>query len=126
MEVPETYRAELMCSACGECSIHELDYAGRLLVSSRCTSCGHVMERDVRHGYAGDLRQRVVSKPARMLRRFRRHPLSYTLALPGSIAAKPIRMLDELQRVLLPAVERRQRDARRRATKRADPPATNG
>lgn len=89
----------LLCPACGEESNHNLAYAGRLLVSSECLHCGHTVERDVRARYLADLRQRVVSKPGRMLRRLVRHPVSFARSLPYTTVCKPARLLDEMRLV---------------------------
>ena len=102
-------RAELACLRCGTTTEHELAYAGRLLVTSRCTRCGAVIERDVRRRYADDLWSRVVTKPRRMVRRLRRHPLTFTASLPRTTAAKPLRVLDEL-RLVWGAAARSHRD----------------
>lgn len=101
----------LTCQRCGANATHELAYAGRLLVSSTCTACGHTIERDVRDRYVADLRHRVASKPRRMLRRFRRHPLSYACSLPRAVAAKPLGVLAELRLVVRAAADVQRKDS---------------
>lgn len=86
----------LSCHNCGEETDHHLAYAGRLFVASECQHCGHVIERDVRSRYLADLRQRVATKPIRMLRRFVRHPLIFTTQLPRTTIRKPSAILDEV------------------------------
>ncbi|MQA10614.1 MAG: hypothetical protein GEU98_19085 [Pseudonocardiaceae bacterium] len=100
----------LTCQRCGADSTHELAYAGRLLVTSTCTECGHTIERDVRDRYVADLRHRVASKPRRMLRRFRRHPVSYACSLPRAVASKPLDVLSELRLVLRAASDVQRKD----------------
>lgn len=100
----------LTCNSCGQNATHELAYAGRLLVSSTCTACGHAIERDVRERYVADLRHRVASKPRRMLRRFRRHPLSYVCSIPRAVATKPLEVLAELRLVARTAADVQRKD----------------
>jgi hypothetical protein len=91
--------AVLLCRNCGEETGHRLAYAGRILVISECQNCGHTIERDVRSRYLADLRQRVATKPFRMLRRFVRHPLGFTSSLPRTTVRKPSELLDEVRLV---------------------------
>jgi hypothetical protein len=90
----------LACPRCGQETRHELAYAGRLLVVTTCTRCEHSIERDVRARYVADLRQRLASKPGRMLRRFRRHPLTFTTSLPRTVPSKPLELVAEVKLVL--------------------------
>ena len=41
--------------------------------------------------------RRLASKPRRMMRRFRKHPLGYTLSLPRAVASKPREVLGEVR-----------------------------
>lgn len=91
--------AVLLCQNCGEETDHCLAYAGRLLVVTECRHCGHTIERDVRGRYLADLRQRVSTKPIRMLRRFVRHPLGFAGSLPRTTVRKPSELLDEVRLV---------------------------
>lgn len=96
------YTGVLTCDNCGQDAVHELEYAGRLLVRTVCTVCGHATRRDeddLWSAYIHDVEQRVASKPLRMWRRFRRHPLEYGRGLPASVLAKPLRMLREVRLV---------------------------
>ncbi|MFC4000795.1 hypothetical protein ACFS2C_12060 [Prauserella oleivorans] len=108
--------ATLACHDCGLETQHQLAYAGRLLVVTTCTRCGNSIERDVRERYLRDLRHRVTSKPGRMLRRFRRHPVSFAGSLPRTTVLKPWELLDEIRLVWTAAADarRRQDDGRRR------------
>lgn len=112
MTMADRSRAELDCLRCGQQTEHELAYAGRLLVTVRCTRCGHAIERDLRRRWVGDLGSRVASKPFRMARRLRRHPVAFIASLPLSALAKPLRVLDEL-RLVLAAAARAQRGSPR-------------
>lgn len=98
--MPDLARSELDCVRCGLPPEHELSYAGRLLVISRCTRCNRVIARDVRRRHAADLVDRIRSKPRRIVRRLRRHPVTFTAGLPRTTAAKPLRVLDEVRLVL--------------------------
>jgi hypothetical protein len=105
--------AVLGCARCGAATDHELHYAGRLLVSSSCTVCGLRIDLDVRRRYLSDLASRIRSKPRRVVRRLRHHPVTFTAGLPRSTVVKPLRMIDEV-RLVLAAAER----ARRRTEQR--------
>jgi ribosomal protein L37E len=92
----------LTCDNCGRDSVHELQYAGRLLVRSVCTSCGYTAQRDgddLWDAYIHDVEKRLASKPLRMWRRFRRHPVQYGRGLTASVLAKPMRIYRELRLV---------------------------
>jgi len=102
--------ATLACPKCGTETPHELAYAGRLLVVTTCTRCGRTIERDVRARYLADLRQRLASKPQRMLRRFRKHPLGFTSSLPKTVPSKPIELISEVKLVWRAAAEARRDD----------------
>ncbi|GLY70628.1 hypothetical protein [Amycolatopsis taiwanensis] len=91
--------ADLTCSRCGKETRHELAYAGRLLAAITCTECGKVIERDLRARYLTDLRQRLATKPKRMLRRFRKDPLRFASSLPKTVPAKPWELLSEIRLV---------------------------
>ena len=95
--------AQLRCTCCGlECE-HVLRYAGRLLVSTKCTNCGatrHHPESDLRHAYIHDLESRVLSKPSRWIRRLKRHPAQTLVELPGAILSKPLKIAREIITVL--------------------------
>jgi hypothetical protein len=81
----------LTCAACGEEHLHEVVYAGRLLVSTQCSGCGHEIAKDpakLRRAYLGDLPHRVVTKPVRMLRRAAANPRSFARELPGAVLTK--------------------------------------
>ncbi|MGW3963579.1 hypothetical protein ACWED2_27440 [Amycolatopsis sp. NPDC005003] len=91
--------AALECSRCGTETAHDLAYAGRLLVKITCTRCGKTIERDRRAEYLADLGQRVATKPKRMVKRFRRHPLGFVGSLPKTLAAKPKDLLTDISLV---------------------------
>ncbi|WP_199430205.1 hypothetical protein [Qaidamihabitans albus] len=102
--------ATLRCHHCGQETRHELAYAGRLLVVTSCTRCGESIERDVRGRYLADLRQRMLSKPRRMLRRFRRHPVGFTTSLPRTTVLKPWELVEEVRLVWRAAADARRHD----------------
>jgi hypothetical protein len=89
-------RAGLLCRKCGEEAAHELTYAGNLLASTTCCNCGHTSHRDVSKQYMKDLERRVRAKPRRMLRRFRRHPVAYSVYVVRQLATKPFDMWSEV------------------------------
>lgn len=95
-----TRTATLTCGNCGRQSTHELDYAGRILASTRCRACGYTIKHardDLGPAYLHDVEQRVTSKPSRMLRRLRRHPVRFVLGLPLAVAEKPRKLIDEVR-----------------------------
>jgi predicted Zn finger-like uncharacterized protein len=92
--------ADLQCEVCNRVTEHELHYAGRLLESVRCTSCGHRFEvtpRALVPAYLQDLEQRVVSKPRRMIRRTRQDPVGYLRGIPRAVLRQPGKLLGELR-----------------------------
>ncbi len=108
--MPNPTRTELRCARCAATTEHELAYAGRLLVTSRCTRCGEQIVRDVRREYVADLGDRIRSKPRRIVRRLRRHPVTFSAGLPRTVVAKPLRVFDEVRLVLGAAARVRRRD----------------
>jgi PHP family Zn ribbon phosphoesterase len=107
--VADLARTELRCARCAALTDHELAYAGRLLVTSRCTRCGEMFARDVRRRYVADLGGRMRSKPRRIVHRLRRHPVAFAATLPHAVIAKPLRVLDEVRLVLGAAARARRR-----------------
>ncbi|MBX6370878.1 MAG: hypothetical protein IRZ02_01295 [Acidothermus sp.] len=98
------YLAELSCGRCAEPSLHELRYAGRILVASRCTNCGATLRRAdpaLWIEYLEDLLQRVRTKPRRMATRALRNPRRFFSELPKSMLTKPVHLAEEF-RTLLP------------------------
>jgi hypothetical protein len=90
----------LACHECGGEHLHEVTYAGRLLASTVCSSCGHTVAKDLpglRRAYLADVEHRVRTKPRRMLRRVIRHPVAFALDLPGALLVKPAKMEAELR-----------------------------
>ncbi|GAA4705520.1 hypothetical protein [Phytohabitans rumicis] len=97
----------LTCLRCTTETPHELRYAGRLLVASRCNACGHEMTTADPHRYLLDLGHRAASKPRRMLRRLRRDPGAFLWTLPAAIAVKPVKLARELAIVVRVTEQRR-------------------
>lgn len=94
-----TEHAVLTCSSCGLESEHELQYMGRLLHSTRCTACGHIVrheQRDLYSAYLRDLEHRVISKPRRLLRAASSEPRSFVLGLPRALLRQPAKILEEV------------------------------
>jgi hypothetical protein len=78
-------------------------YAGRLLASTLCSNCGHRIAKDpagLRRAYLADVEHRILTKPARMLRRVIHHPVTFARGLPGALLLKPAKMEAELRVVL--------------------------
>ena len=89
----------LTCSECAQESEHELTYVGRLLHSTRCRQCGHLVrheQRDLLVAYLHDLEHRVVSKPRRMWRRALHGPVTFARGLPRAVARQPGKLASDL------------------------------
>jgi hypothetical protein len=91
--------AVLTCSSCGVESDHELRYTGRLLHSTRCTGCGHVVrheQRELYTAYLRDLEQRLASKPMRLIRAASREPRRFIVDLPKAVLRQPGKIAAEV------------------------------
>ena len=92
-------RVELTCAACGRACDHEVRHVGRLIRTTTCTACGHVVEvthRSLLPAYLHDLEQRVASKPVRLARRARRDPRRFVRDLPAAMLRQPVKFTEEL------------------------------
>lgn len=90
---------ELTCAACGRVSDHEVRHVGRLIGTTTCTACGHVVEvphRSLVPAYVHDLEQRVASKPVRLAKRARRDPRRFVRDLPAAVLRQPVKLTGEL------------------------------
>lgn len=96
MAVQESF---LRCTACEQEAEHQVVYAGRFVSEIQCTGCGAVTRLDVSEAYLPDLRQRISSKPRRLMRRLRRDPGELASSLPRSTLSKPARMAGEFRAV---------------------------
>ena len=98
-----TSTTTLTCVDCGREAPHELVVVGRLLQSTRCLECGHVVrheQRDLMAAYLGDLEHRLVTKPVRMLRRAVHDPIGFAAGLPAALLRQPAKFAEELRTVL--------------------------
>ena len=96
--MPDIESAYLTCESCGTLAVHAVSYAGRLVVSTRCSACGTVVARDpaqARTEYFHDLEQRLQSKPQRLLRHALRDPKGFLTTLPAKVAAQPRKLARE-------------------------------
>ena len=96
---------ELTCVACGQECEHELVIVGRLLQSTRCSACGHVVrheQRDLMSAYLRDLEHRLLTKPQRLVKRAVAEPLTFLVGLPAAVLRQPGKLLEELRTVLRP------------------------
>jgi hypothetical protein len=94
----EVLEAELNCAHCHEETLHELVYAGRLLVSTTCSVCNSRVEHesnDLWDNYLKDLPHRIATKPYRLWKRFWRTPKTLVWTLPKATFGKPFKMLRE-------------------------------
>ena len=96
MSVEESF---LRCTACDQEAEHVVVYAGRFVSQIQCTGCGAVTRLDVSDAYLPDLRQRISSKPRRLMRRLRRDPGELATSLPERTLSKPLRMAQEFRTV---------------------------
>lgn len=98
----DSEQSELMCSVCGRDTLQLANYAGRLLTHVTCTECGTVVRFEpgrLKDEYVADLRMRLRTKPARLLRRASKHPLTFVRALPGAILRQPAKLIREFRSV---------------------------
>jgi hypothetical protein len=106
----ERRSAYLRCQACGADALHEVTYVGRLLYSSRCTACDHEVrhgDRDFEGRYLLDLEHRLLTKPGRLVRRARYHPMAFARSFPAAAARQPGKLRAELRMVLADVRRRR-------------------
>lgn len=106
----------LFCSHCGKETRHELAYAGRMLVKSTCTNCGFSIGRDLRSRYVADLRQRLRSKPRRIMGRLLKDPLRFVGSLPKTVPTKPLEIISEVRLVLGSAAKAHRKDSTTRGS----------
>ena len=96
----EIIETTLECTHCGSETVHQLVYVGRILASTTCKQC-HVQVKheadDLRVHYARDLAHRVATKPFRLLRRFRRAPVTTALETPRKTMSKPRKIWEEIR-----------------------------
>jgi NMD protein affecting ribosome stability and mRNA decay len=95
--------AELTCVACGVEGEHELVVVGRLLHSTRCVQCGHLVrheQRDLMSAYLRDLEHRLLTKPQRLARRALRDPVGFVATLPHDVLRQPGKLVGELRTLL--------------------------
>ncbi|MFC7374026.1 hypothetical protein ACFQS2_14510 [Brachybacterium sp. GCM10030267] len=96
MSVQESF---LRCTACEQEAEHVVIYAGRFVSEIQCTGCGALTRLDVSDAYLPDLRQRISSKPGRLVRRLRNDPGELATSLPHRTLSKPKRMVEEFRTV---------------------------
>lgn len=96
----DLHHTVLRCHRCAADTPHQIRYAGRLIAATRCDVCGRAVDSADLRRYLADLRHRVATKPSRMLRRLRHDPVEFALTLPGAVASKPIRVLQEVATVV--------------------------
>jgi NMD protein affecting ribosome stability and mRNA decay len=93
----------LTCVACAEETEHELVVVGRLLQSTRCRECGHIVrheQRDLMTSYLKDLEHRLLTKPQRLVVRAVHDPATFLLGLPGALLRQPGKLVGEIRSVL--------------------------
>ncbi len=83
----ETLEAELNCAHCHQETLHELVYAGRLLVSTTCSVCNTRVEHETNDLWDIYLKD--------LWRSFRRSPSKSFWALPKATFGKPFKMIKE-------------------------------
>ncbi|MEI6648940.1 MAG: hypothetical protein WCO08_04785 [Actinomycetes bacterium] len=98
----EIIEATLDCAQCQQESIHELRYAGRLLVSTTCTVCKTQVKHesnDLRIHYAKDLQHRIATKPWRLWKRFWRAPRAVFWSFPKKVIGQPFKIWREFRNI---------------------------
>lgn len=100
---PTHLRIYLQCQQCCAETVHDLSYAGRLLVDARCTACGRTMSLSsdaLLRDYLGDLAHRVSTKPYRLAVKARSHPLNLLRQMPVATLRQPRKLLNEAKVVV--------------------------
>lgn len=95
---PTHQHVYLQCTTCRDETLHDLAYAGRLLVGARCTRCEGTTSAsgDALLGkYLADLANRVSTKPYRLAQRARSHPLDVLRRLPAATLRQPRKLVEE-------------------------------
>lgn len=98
----EIIEATLDCAQCQQERIHELRYAGRLLVSTTCTVCKTKVKHepnDLRIHYAKDLQHRIATKPWRLWKRFWRAPRAVFWSFPKKTISQPFKIWREFRNI---------------------------
>ena len=93
----------LQCTQCRDETLHDLAYAGRLLVDARCTRCGRdtsVAGDTLLRNYLRDLAHRVSTKPQRLARRARNEPVRVLRQLPAAALRQPRKLVAEAKVVV--------------------------
>ena len=96
----EVMYAELHCVHCGAEVLHELLYAGRLLVSTTCQLC-HLRVKhnpgDLSLNYLIDLENRISTKPGRLWKRFWKSPIRLIWGMPAKVFQQPGKIWREIK-----------------------------
>jgi len=99
----EIIETSLECPHCGEETVHELVYVGRILASTTCMKCHAQVKHeadDLRIAYGRDLAHRIATKPFRLFRRFRRAPVTTALETPRKAMSMPRKIWEEIRTLL--------------------------
>jgi hypothetical protein len=114
----QRYLVDLECVACRTERLHNVTYLGSVVASVTCTICGESLRprpEILIADYVRDFELRLVRKPGRMLRKARRHPVSFMFHyLPRGLVNKPREVLQEweaLARINTAAGRRKQQAA---------------
>ncbi|VBB08504.1 Hypothetical protein LUCI_3777 [Lucifera butyrica] len=93
----------LSCSKCLKEQIHTLVYDNDVLIRSECQNCGKEVffyEGSLLAVYAKEVVCRILTKPIRMSREFRRDLGNAIATLPSRIVSKPGRIMEEVRQVV--------------------------
>lgn len=96
--MPISESAYLRCESCGVLAVHTVQYVGRLVISTCCSSCGAFVARnpaEARAEYLRDLEHRLQSKPRRLIRRALTDPKGFVTTLPRKLATQPGKLARE-------------------------------
>ena len=106
----QTQTVEFSCRACGEETVHRVRYVGNRLAAITCRRCGRtigITRTRLVNYYAGEVAERLVTKPFRLVREFQSDRQSFLRSLPTRVVTKPLRVVRELTEVLVEATRPR-------------------
>lgn len=95
--------AELYCLHCKKDTPHLINYAGNILKSVKCMTCGNEIEikRDkLLENYAVDFIERILTKPYRMTKELEGDLKKFIVSLPIRIITKPYRIAKEVENII--------------------------
>jgi len=92
------FQTELYCINCKEDTVHEITYVGENIEKIACKKCEselHINEELILSAYAGDVFQRIRTKPDRISEEIKQDLGKFLCSIPIRLITKPYRMVKE-------------------------------